>query len=658
MTRFYPFPNLISLLLVSFAPGLLAQDPSSDFVPNSRPISVYRQQLERDGVVVELTIHQADKTKVSRPMQEGDDVIFTFNISDKATSEPITGAFPAGWLARRTSAENGDDAICRKKAETFVSGSIFSAAELDLNVYYVLTLNNDNTLSVVDPLFGFGSSKLLAMVELPARGFDWDLSPDGDSLFVSMPEIGKMAMVETRTWKVAASLELGGKPTRTAVQPDGHYVWVADESDAGGVLAVEIGTQKIAARIATGPGVKDFAFSPDSAHLWVSNALAGTVSVIDVRSLRKIVDIPTGKHPVSLAYSARSASVYVSHSGDGKLVAIDGKRHEISQQIQLDPGLEQVSFAPGGMYGFIVNPVEKTVHVLDVASNRIVQTGDMDGRPDQVSYSDELAYIRQKESEIVWMVPLATIGREGSPLAVVDFPGGQHPPGKSQYPTPAAGIVQVPGAAAVLVANPEDESIYFYMEGMAAPMGNFNNYGKQPRAVKVVDRSLQETRPGTYQTVGTLAEAGFHDMVFFMDAPRTIMCFDVPIDPDPELEAARRAVVQIQPRYEGGEIRAGQKVSLPFQLKQHELPMEGLTDASIMVYLTPGIWHTRQTATHRGDGVYSIDFVPPQPGYYYAHISSEALGIGYNNPRYMVLDVKPAQNSEAADQPAAANDGR
>ena len=30
----------------------------------------------------------------------------------------------------------------------------------------------------------------------------------------------------------------------------------------------------------------------------------------------------------------------------------------------------------------------------------------------------------------------------------------------------------------MLVANPRDKAIYYYQEGMAAPMGQFSNYGE------------------------------------------------------------------------------------------------------------------------------------------------------------------------------------
>ena len=46
--------------------------------------------------------------------------------------------------------------------------------------------------------------------------------------------------------------------------------------------------------------------------------------------------------------------------------------------------------------------------------------------------------------------------------------------------------------------------VYYYKEGMAAPMGSFSNYGRRPRAVRVVDRSLREQSPGIYRTEARL----------------------------------------------------------------------------------------------------------------------------------------------------------
>ena len=125
---------------------------------------------------------------------------------------------------------------------------------------------------------------------------------------------------------------------------------------------------------------------------------------------------------------------------------------------------------------------ENRLYILDAAKNRIVQTAAMKEGPDQVTFSDELAYVRHRGSEVVLMIPLSQVGEEDRAVPVVDFPGGQNPPGRGTRPSPADGIVRAPGATAVLVANAPDRAIYFYMEGMAAPMGSFQNYGREPRA--------------------------------------------------------------------------------------------------------------------------------------------------------------------------------
>ena len=63
-----------------------------------------------------------------------------------------------------------------------------------------------------------------------------------------------------------------------------------------------------------------------------------------------------------------------------------------------------------------------------------MQAGDLGEEPDQVSFSDELAYVRHRGSELILMLPLDELGTEGKPLQVIDFPGGQYPPGEMRWP--------------------------------------------------------------------------------------------------------------------------------------------------------------------------------------------------------------------------------
>ena len=78
--------------------------------------------------------------------------------------------YPAAWLDHLVEGIEQDAQSQEAKVEQFAGGSLFAQAEVDLNVYYVLALNDDATISVVDPLFGFGGTKLLTLIQLEGPG--------------------------------------------------------------------------------------------------------------------------------------------------------------------------------------------------------------------------------------------------------------------------------------------------------------------------------------------------------------------------------------------------------------------------------------------------------------------------------------------------------
>jgi DNA-binding beta-propeller fold protein YncE len=599
------------------------------------------QKAVVNGIAIELSVQPADGKP--GPVMEGQDARVTLKITDQATGNPVTNAYPGAWMDS-LAAKPGEEkpADCKKKVESFIGGSLLSRPALDLNVYYVLALNEDGTISVVDPLFGYGSSKLLNMVFLPSPGEDWALSPDGERLFVSMPDANRVAAVETTTWKVVTEMATGPHPRRVALQPDGQYLWVATDS---GVTALDARALRKAADIPTGQGGHDLAVSDDSRFVFVTNEAGGTVSVIDVAKLARARDVAMGNvsaRPVSIAWSTQARAAYVSNAGDGAIVAVNGESPKPVARIASTPGLGRIRFAPGGRLAFVVHPNQNAVHIVDAASNRLIQTADVEKDPDQVAFSDELAYVRHRGSETVLMIPLKTVGEPGKPVAVVDFPGGQHPPGRMAKGTPADGIVQSPGDAAVLVANPEDKAIYFYKEGMAAPMGHFQNYGKQPRAVLVVDRSLREVRPGVYETTAKMTGAGDYDLALFLDSPKLVHCFPVKLAADPALAAARRLPLTIEPAVEKSTVGVGEDVVVRFKVSDPAggAPRTGLKDVRVLTFLSPGIWQQRQWANEVGKGLYEIRFKPPEAGVYFVFVEVASAGIPFQKSPFLVLTAE------------------
>ncbi len=577
------------------------------------------------------------------PARSGQDVRFRFRISDTATGNPLQGLKPAAWLDLQRPGQPPETSRCTKKVAAFLGDSLLSVPSVDLNAWYVLAMNEDASISVVNPRFGFGGSQLLAMVFLDSPGEDWVLTANQQRLLVSMPESARIAVVDTVSWKVIARLEIPSRPGHIALQSDEKYLWV---SHAGGLTAFDLQTLKPAAQILTGAGPHELAFSSDSHFIFVTNYGAGTVSVIDTAKTIKIADVSVGGRPSSVAFSDLSRTAYVANEGEGGIVALN-PRGEVVARTPVEPGIRQVRAAPGGRLLFAVNPGREKLYIIDTSSNRILQTGVIHGGPDQVTFTSTLAYVRRRSDATVLMIPLDRVGVQDAPLPLVDFTGGQLPFSKGSRPSLADSIVPVQGSNAVLVANPADQAVYYYQEGMAAPMGQFQNYGREPRAVLVVDRGIEEGPRGVYQTVGRVPQAGVYDVVFFLDSPRVIHCFELEVSPAADEPGKQRPVVM---RSAGEKtLRAGEVAHLRFQVldaKTHE-PIAKLHDLQVLVFLQPGVWQIRQAATETAPGLYEIQMTPPSYGTYQAYFESASIGLKFNSPHVLTFTASEPSKTKS-----------
>ena len=644
-SKFQFLNKLLALILLSIPLSVGAQQNELSGKP-------YRQAVINEGIQVMLSLDHIDQQKTPGIFREGDDVRFRFSISDTLTKSGLSGAYPAAWMDPIPKVDDE----CVKKVASFITGSILNQPELNLNVYYVLTLNTEPTVTVVDPLFGFGGSQLLALIELNSPGMDWVLSKDQNHVFISMPESRQIAVINTASWEVIGNIDVPGPPQKLSLQSDGQYLWAACQGDKGkgessGFAVIDVASASLKKFIQGDEGTYDLLIREDDRFVFASNKNQDKLTVIDAHTLKTIAEIPTCHQPSSLAYSTEAQALYVISETTGELDVIDGEKHEIIASVNLEPGVCQIKFEPTQRYAFIVNPVEDIVSILDASINRVVQVGDMESEPDQINFTQNLAYVRHRNSELILMIPLANIGNENLPVSVVDFPGGQYPPGKMSMPCLASGIVQAPGESAVLVANAPDKTVYFYSEGMAAPMGNFSNYNQEPRAVMVIDRSLQEMAAGEYETIAKLRSPGLYDLAFFMDVPRFIHCFRINVLPNADKENTRAAdrlgalvVNHLPPRRY---IIAGEEFPINFKLtdRRSDKLMPGLTDVQILCMGNSGAVHFRQPVSPDSDGIYSTQAVFQKPGVYYMYVESQSGGLALNNPQYRTLHVIAAPSS-------------
>jgi YVTN family beta-propeller protein len=530
-----------------------------------------------------------------------------------------------------------------------MQGTMSTSADMDLNAYYILALNQEPNISVIDPLRGFGNTKLYTLIYLKSPGEDWVMSKDGRWLYVSMPQANAVAIVDTTTWQVIDNIDVGLRPMRLAMQPDEKYLWVGVDSPpgakvGGGVTVIDTAARKALINIPTGEGRHELALTPDNRFAFVSSQTDGTLAVIDVQKLTRVKTLKIGTRPAALAFSPLSKALYVADETDGTITVVGGASWESQARIQTNPGLTAIRFAAGGRWGFVINQRESVVEIFDAATNRRLHAVPVEKAPDQITFTDAFAYVHSLGSENISMIRLGDIATSKQ-VTVTRFPGGQVAPDQSPYRAAAAQMTQAPEAGSLLIANPADRQIYYYMEGMTAPTGSFQNYERVPKGVLVLDRSLRETAPGIYSAQVRLDGSGRFDVAFLTDSPRVINCFGLDIKPNPAEHVA--LPIKVEHLLRDRRLVAGQSVRLRFKVLDGEgdEPKDGLKDLGVLTFLSPGIWQERQWARSLGGGIYEVEFIPPQAGVYYVFVQCPSLKLGYKQLPSMILQ---AVNEKAA----------
>jgi YVTN family beta-propeller protein len=651
----------VVLALVLAAPGRAQQLPGTQggaaIGAEAASATAGTSRLLRNGVVVEFKIAPTGSDAAQRDLMADDLAEVRFRITEEATGKPVRAANPGAWMDMGMvlqGKEGAQQRSCKDKVSLYMQGAVGMRPMIDLNSYFVVIMNAEASLSVVDPVVSMaGSTSTLAQINLPAPATDWALSADRKRLFVSTPRAGKVAVIDAEAFRLIKAIDVGEEPTRLALQPDGRYLWVGNDArDAGqsGVRAIDTETDSVVATIPTGAGHHELAFTPDSRYAFVSNRDAGTVSVIDVQARKKIKDMKTGSLPISMAYSTLADALYVADGRDGSVSVVNAKTLEAGPGIGLKSGLGPLRVTPDGRYALVVNPAQDSVFVIDTSSNELANTVEIKGEPFQIAFSETFAYVRSLRSERVSMIALRSLGKGASPT-VQSFLAGSSAPYLAGQLAIADTIASASNEGAIFAVNPADNTTYFYMEGMNAPSSNYAVKGGSARAVTVIDRSLKEVEPGVYAGKVRLPAAGHYDVAFIMQAPQVLHCFSAEVKPNPRAVATGPA---IKVRFDEAQriVPAGKPLKLRFTLLDPATGKgkPGLRDAQVMYYLAPGRLRTEAPVKDVGEGAYEAELNIREPGAYYVYVGLPSLSLPYGQlPFFTLRAVKQEETVRPGD---------
>ncbi|MCG8317710.1 MAG: beta-propeller fold lactonase family protein [Pseudomonadales bacterium] len=162
----------------------------------------------------------------------------------------------------------------------------------------------------------------------------------------------------------------------------------------------------------------NIALTRDDQRLLVVNRQNDSVSVIQVKDTHgndiehKIAELSVGQDPRYVAVTPDDKTAYVSNAVDGTVSVIDLSSNTPAvsgHPIAVGTEPRGIAITPNGRYAFVANHTEGSVSVIRLASNKVINTIDVGGNPMAVSISndgdkddrDEVVYVTRFFSELV-----------------------------------------------------------------------------------------------------------------------------------------------------------------------------------------------------------------------------------------------------------------
>jgi len=149
-------------------------------------------------------------------------------------------------------------------------------------------------------------------------------------------------------------------PLNMALRPDGKELYVACEASHT-VIVVDVAALRKVAEIPVGRHPNDVTFSPDGRRAYVSNRLDDTVSVVSVPARKVIQNIPVGDEPHGVLTDRDGKRLYVLNTSAGSISVIDTASLKETKRLEASRSPWSLSLSPDGSRILVTNNLSQFV---------------------------------------------------------------------------------------------------------------------------------------------------------------------------------------------------------------------------------------------------------------------------------------------------------
>ena len=181
------------------------------------------------------------------------------------------------------------------------------------NLLYVPNYGGGNNVSVISVVNNTDfKSFSLSSANIHARPEGVAYDPSNNMLYVTLLNIGEVAVMNATTGRVITTLSIGGVPHDIIFDAHNGFVYATNFYN---VTVINTTTNSIQARIVVGSGPFGIALDPSNGYVYVANFYSNNVSVISGLNVIGSISTGTGSDPLNLAYDSGNGNMYVMDNG-------------------------------------------------------------------------------------------------------------------------------------------------------------------------------------------------------------------------------------------------------------------------------------------------------------------------------------------------------
>jgi YVTN family beta-propeller protein len=191
------------------------------------------------------------------------------------------------------------------------------------------------------------------------------IAPDGSILYVANEDAATLSLVRAADGRIERVVPMGDEPEGVGVAPGGREV-VATCEGYGDVFVLDAAGIPLARLVVPGRP-RSVAFLPDGSRAFIPSETHGTLTRVDLRRRRADTTfaLPAGSRPMGTVMAADGRTLYVTNGRAGTVSVLDLPSLRVRGNVRVGPRPWGAGLSPGGRWLYVANGPSNDVSAVD-----------------------------------------------------------------------------------------------------------------------------------------------------------------------------------------------------------------------------------------------------------------------------------------------------